>query len=203
MAEITQEEKEKELYKASLPAFFMNEIETDKIILTLSVGAIGFYSALLTGKNILLTEIMFISMILAVILYGVTVAMVIGVFAQNKKQLISIISTNGKGEEDPHLTFLDKHKYKPFMSAIVFSIVFMLALMYNNINKKESLVSEENYEPNISNIEGLKNSNEGFSEVVTANAKKPSRTQEKDIPKVLDTNKTVPDNNSFDTNNSK
>jgi len=29
--------KELELYKAALPAFFMNEIETDKIILTLSV----------------------------------------------------------------------------------------------------------------------------------------------------------------------
>ena len=57
MAEMTNEEKEKELYKASLPAFFMNEIETDKNILTLSVGIIGFYSVLLTGKDFILSEI--------------------------------------------------------------------------------------------------------------------------------------------------
>lgn len=198
MENITQEEKERELYKASIPAFFMNEIETDKIILTLSVGAIGFYSALLTGKSILLTEVMFISMILAVLLYGVTVAMVISVFAQNKKQLISIISTNGKGEEDPHLSFLDKHKYKPFISAIVLSIVFMLALLYDNISKKEPIMNVQKKELSISDTKGLVSSNEGFSEVVTANVKNTIN-----IPKVVDTNKKIPENNSSDTNNSK
>ena len=137
MAEMTNNEKEKELYKAALPAFFMNEIETDKIILTLSIGAIGFYSALLTNGSLQLTEIMFISTIIAVILYGITVAMVIGVFAQNKKQLLSIISGNGVGEEDPHLTFLDNHKYKPFIGAVIASIVFMLSLLFTNIHKNK------------------------------------------------------------------
>ncbi|NOQ32255.1 MAG: hypothetical protein GQ570_14155 [Helicobacteraceae bacterium] len=197
MADMTQEEKDQELYKASLPAFFMNEIETDKIILTLSVGAIGFYSALLTGESILLTDVMNISMVLAVILYGVTTAMVIGVFAQNKKQLISIISNNGKADENPKLTFLDEHKYKPFISAIFFSIVFMLALMYNNINKKEPTVSNQNQEHNNSGTEELKSSNEGFSGVTTANTKGTTKAQQVDI------NKTTPDNNSSDTNKSK
>src|SRR5574344_1742425 len=104
MAEMTNEEKEKELYKAALPAFFMNEIEADKNILTLSVGLIGFYSVLLTGKDFVLSEIMFISLIISILFSGITIAMVLIVFTKNKKQLLSIISTNGKGEEDPHLS---------------------------------------------------------------------------------------------------
>ena len=155
MAEMTNEEKEKELYKASLPAFFMNEIETDKNILTLSVGIIGFYSVLLTGKDFVLSEIMFISLIIAILFSGVTIAMVLSVFAQNKKQLLSIISTNGKGEEDPHLSFLDKHKYKPFAIAIIASIVFMLALIYENVNKKE-IDSKEKNEVKIEQTEKIK-----------------------------------------------
>lgn len=155
MAEMTNEEKEKELYKASLPAFFMNEIETDKNILTLSVGIIGFYSVLLTGKNFVLSEIMFISVNIAILFLGVTIAMVLSVFAKNKKQLLSIISTNGKGEEDPHLSFLDKHKYKPFAIAIIASIVFMLALIYENVHKKE-IDSKEKKEIKIEQTENIK-----------------------------------------------
>ncbi len=155
MAEMTNEEKEKELYKASLPAFFMNEIETDKNILTLSVGIIGFYSVLLTGKDFVLSEIMFISLIIAILFLGVTIAMVLSVFAQNKKQLLSIISTNGKGEEDPHLSFLDKHKYKPFAIAIIASMIFMLALIYENVHKKE-IDSKEKNEVKIEQTEKIK-----------------------------------------------
>lgn len=155
MAEMTNEEKEKELYKASLPAFFMNEIETDKNILTLSVGIIGFYSVLLTGKDFVLSEIMFISLIIAILFSGVTIAMVLSVFAQNKKQLLSIISTNGKGEENPHLTFLDKHKYKSFVVTIIASIVFMLALIYENVHKKE-IDNKEKKEIKTEQIENIK-----------------------------------------------
>lgn len=155
MAEMTNEEKEKELYKASLPAFFMNEIETDKNILTLSVGIIGFYSVLLTGKDFVLSEIMFISLIIAILFLGVTIAMVLSVFAQNKKQLLSIISTNGKGEEDPHLSFLDKHKYKPFAITVIASIVFMFALIYENVNKKE-IDRKEKKEVKIEQTEKIK-----------------------------------------------
>ena len=155
MAQMTNEDKEKELYKASLPAFFMNEIETDKNILTLSVGIIGFYSVLLTGKDFVLSEIMFISLIIAILFSGVTIAMVLSVFAQNKKQLLSIISTNGKGEEDPHLSFLDKHKYKPFAIAIIASIIFMLALIYENVNKK-GIDNKEKKEIKTEQIENIK-----------------------------------------------
>lgn len=155
MAEMTNEEKEKELYKASLPAFFMNEIETDKNILTLSVGIIGFYSVLLTGKDFILSEIMFISLIIAILFSGVTIAMVLSVFAKNKKQLLSIISTNGKGEEDPHLSFLDKHKYKPFAITVIASIVFMFALIYENVNKKE-IDRKEKKEVKIEQTEKIK-----------------------------------------------
>lgn len=155
MAQMTNEDKEKELYKASLPAFFMNEIETDKNILTLSVGIIGFYSVLLTGKDFVLSEIMFISLIIAILFSGATIATVLTVFARNKKQLLSIISTNGKGEEDPHLSFLDKHKYKPFAIAIIASIIFMLALIYENVNKK-GIDNKEKKEIKTEQIENIK-----------------------------------------------
>lgn len=179
MAEMTDDEKEKELYKASLPAFFMNEVETDKIILTLSVGAIGFYSALLTSKKMLYSDVIFISMIISVILYGITVAMVISVFVQNKKQLLSIIATNGKSEENPYLSFLDGHKYKPFIGAVAFSIIFLFALLFENIYK-EKVPMSNNQNVVKSKITKVELSREGFSEVVKANSK----------------NTTKPDNNN-------
>ena len=74
---------------------------------------------------------------------------------ENKKQLLSIISTNGKGEEDPHLSFLDKHKYKSFVVTIIASIVFMLALIYENVNKKE-IDSKEKNEVKIEQTEKIK-----------------------------------------------
>jgi uncharacterized protein YacL len=179
MAKMSDEEKELELYKASLPAFFMNEVETDKIILTLSVGAIGFYSALLTSKHMLYTEVIFVSMIISVVLYGVTIAMVIGVFTQNKKHLLSIIENNGKGKENPHLTFLDNHKYKPFIGAVVFSIIFMLALLFENIHKEGVPMSDNKSVKKVEITKGQL-SREGFSEIVKANSE----------------NKTKPDNNN-------
>ena len=115
---------------------------------------------------------------IAVILYGITVAMIIGVFAQNKKQLLSIISGNGKGEENPHLTFLDNHKYKPFLGAVIASIVFMFALLFANINKKNVTLSHE-----------------GFSQVVTANKKNMSKPIEP-TASIKDTNNTKKENRS-------
>jgi|GEM_PF-1397673 len=170
--------KQDELYKASLPAFFTNEIETDKNILTLSVGAIGFYAAILVGKNFVLSEVMFISMIMSVFLYGITAAMVLGVFFQNKKQLLAIITNDGEAEENPHLTFLDKWKYLPFISAIVTSVVFILALTYSNINQKDNQMSEKKIIKGVSAQDGISGivkasqSNileKGFSGAATAN----------------------------------
>jgi len=171
--------KAEELYKASLPAFFSNEIESDKIILTLSVGAIGFYSALLTGNSLKLTGIMLVLMGLAVLLYGVTIAMVIGVFVQNKKLLLSIIEGDGESDENPHLTFLDKYKYMPFIGAVIFSIVFMLVLMFDNFNRNE----------------------------VKASKPKPTveqtvQTADKTSTKKIDINTSVKDKNSTDRNHS-
>ena len=46
-----QKDKDIELYKASLTAFFQNELEHDKIILGLSTAGIGFFIAILTPFN--------------------------------------------------------------------------------------------------------------------------------------------------------
>ena len=64
---MTQDEKNKELYKASLPAFFANELEADKTILSIAVAAIGFYMALFLNKDFQITEFMFIIILLSLI----------------------------------------------------------------------------------------------------------------------------------------
>lgn len=92
-----QDKKDEELYKAALQSFFINEIESDKIILALSVGAIGFYTSILM-KTMKLSEVMFISMIRALLFYGITIGILLFVFSRNKKQLLSIISNSGKGQ---------------------------------------------------------------------------------------------------------
>jgi len=38
-----QEQKDEELYKAALAAFFKNEMEADKILTGLSIDSIGLY----------------------------------------------------------------------------------------------------------------------------------------------------------------
>ncbi|RUM46281.1 MAG: hypothetical protein DSY46_00240, partial [Hydrogenimonas sp.] len=61
-----QKDKDEELYKAALQAFFKNELENDKTILNLSIAAIGFFMALFVNKKFQITEIMFITSTIAV-----------------------------------------------------------------------------------------------------------------------------------------
>lgn len=157
MKKLNDPEKQKVLYKTALSVFFTNEIEIDKIILALSIGAIGFYSSLLTSKSLVLTEIMFITLVLSVLLYGMTTAVIMMIFSQNKKLLLSIISTDGIGEEQSSLSFLDSYKYYPFISAVAMSIIFIFALVYTNINKSGIYIDDKNKIQNIKEERVFKN----------------------------------------------
>jgi len=180
---LDQDKKDEELYKAALQSFFINEIESDKIILALSVGAIGFYTSILM-KTMKLSEVMFISMIGALLFYGITIGILLFVFSRNKKQLLNIIANSGKGQEDSLLDFLDKEKYWSFAIVVIASVVFVLSLLFKNLepekvteNKniiKEVKMSDKKVEilnnvPGMDGFSGLTSSNEGFSGLTTSN----------------------------------
>jgi hypothetical protein len=131
-------DKNEELYKASLSAFFTNELEADKTILGLSVAAIGFFMALFLNKDLQITELMFITIALAQISFIITSAIILMIFKYNKKLILHIIETTGATEKEPELlALLDKWKYIPFVMGILFSIIFTLSLMFEKMNAKD------------------------------------------------------------------
>ena len=66
-----QKDKDIELYKASLTAFFQNELEHDKIILGLSTAGIGFFIAIFQQDKVV-SEIMYITSIIALSMFAFT-----------------------------------------------------------------------------------------------------------------------------------
>ena len=175
---MTQQEKDEELYKASLEAFFNNELESDKTILGLSVAAIGFFMALFLNKDIQITELMFITIIIALISFLIVSSMIVGIFILNKKQILHIIETTGGIDEDPLLFFLDKWKYLPFVIGIVFSIIFTLSLMYGKIHDQGTDMAKKSPQKS-DNIERVvakapeRNTTAGVGGIVPANKGKP------------------------------
>lgn len=169
---MTQDEKDEELYKASLSAFFQNELEHDKIILGLSTAGIGFFIAIFQTQEGKISEVMFIASILSLIMFAITILMILAIFVYNKKQIISIIKGSGKSEEIKALSVLDKTKYLPFAFAIISSIIFTLSLIFQSINKeniqmKDTTKSSLTRDSNKSQVTYTKR---GFSEVSTANS---------------------------------
>jgi len=168
---LTQEQKNEELYKASLSAFFQNELEHDKIILGLSTAGIGFFIAIFQTQKGNVSELMFISAIVALVMFAITVLMILAIFIYNKKQIISIIKNTGKSDEIKELTILDKTKYIPFAIAIVASMIFTLSLVFQSINK-ENIKMKDKTKSNVTrDINSFRCNYEkrGFSEVSTAN----------------------------------
>lgn len=141
---LTQYEKNAELYKASLEAFFNNELESDKTILGLSVAAIGFYMALFLNKDLQITGIMFISIIVSLLCFLLVSGMILLIFIRNKKQLLHIVETTGGIKEDTTLEFLDKWKYLPFVIGIVCSIIFTILLMFTKIHDAGKPMADKN-----------------------------------------------------------
>jgi len=145
-----QKEKEEELYKAALQAFFKNELENDKTLLNLSIAAIGFFMALFVNKKFQITEIMFITSTIAVCSFLISSGIILFIFKKNKDQVLEIIKNIGKSSEDPVLDLLDRWKYLPFIVGVVSSVIFSLSLIFTNLSTKEVLVNK-----NQSNIEDV------------------------------------------------
>lgn len=191
---MTQQEKDEELYKASLEAFFNNELEADKTILGLSVAAIGFYMALFLNKDFQITEIMFITIIIALISFLAVSSMIMLIFFRNKKQILHIIETTGGLKEDLFLDFLDKWKYLPFVIGILCSIIFTLSLIYGKISTKESPMAKKKIERPSQKVErtilksGDRSQTAGVGGLVDANRSNPQTEQAKETKKQGDEN---------------
>ncbi len=182
---ITQNEKDTELYKASLSAFFQNELEHDKIILALSTAGIGFFIAIFKSQEGKISEVMFVTSIIALVMFAITVLMILGIFVYNKKQIISIITNSGKSEEIKELTMLDKTKYIPFGIAIAASMIFTLSLVVQSINK-ENVKMKDNKKSNVArdlNKSQTSYEKRGFSEVSSANQSDQKDTNASSSPK--------------------
>jgi len=171
---LTQDEKDAELYKASLAAFFQNELEYDKIILGLSTAGIGFFIAIFQAQDKAISEVMFFTSLIALMMFSITVIIILFIFHYNKKQALSIIKGSGKSEEIKILKILDEIKYYPFAIAIITSFIFSLSLIFQSKNKeniqmKNTTKSGFTRDGNKSNASYEKR---GFSEVSSANSSK-------------------------------
>lgn len=186
---LTQYEKNAELYKASLEAFFNNELESDKTILGLSVAAIGFYMALFLNKDLQITGIMFISIIVSLLCFLLVSGMILLIFIRNKKQLLHIVETTGGIKEDTTLEFLDKWKYLPFVIGIACSIIFTILLMFTKIHDAGKPMADKNESikaidttPKPMGVITPSNSQAGVSNIVNSNSgnKDSNKTGSKD-----------------------
>jgi len=162
-----QKDKDEELYKAALQAFFKNELENDKTILNLSIAAIGFFMALFVNKKFQITEIMFITSTIAVCSFLISSGIILLIFKRNKKQVLEIIKTTGKAAEDPILVLLDRWKYLPFIVGVISSVIFSISLTFTNLTTKE--VSMSGNQKKIESESKVKSVNKGFSGISNAN----------------------------------
>ncbi|NBK98196.1 MAG: hypothetical protein EOM50_09270 [Erysipelotrichia bacterium] len=173
--------KEEELYKASLQAFFQNELEHDKTVLGLSTAALGFYIAIFQSDKEI-SEVMFITSIIAIVMFAITILLILLIFIYNKKLLMSIIKTSGKGEEIKELSILDKTKYIPFAMGILMSIIFTLSLIYQSKPKELVIMAENQSKQEQSKSSSYKE--RAFNGIVSSNqdtneTKKPEPPKEK------------------------
>ena len=192
-----QKDKDEELYKAALQAFFKNELENDKTILNLSIAAIGFFMALFVNKKFQITEIMFITSTIAVCSFLISSGMILLIFKKNKDQILKIIKNTGVAQEDPVLDLLDRWKYLPFVIGVISSVIFSLSLTFTNLTTKE--VSMSGNQKKIESGSNVQPINDGFSGISHANV---GKDQKKGFSGVSDSNQSGSKNDSKTNNNS-
>ena len=134
MEEEIQTEQEKTTYKAAVEALFQNEIESDKILLGVSSGAMGLLATLLQHSEYEFL-ILFILSSLCFLSFGITILCIIKSLLNNKKQILQIIKDNGKMKEIPELERFNRYKYFSFsVGLLLFSLFFMISFILSEIN---------------------------------------------------------------------
>lgn len=104
--------KAEELYKASIPMFFINELVSDTIIFIISLTMLILLCILGVGN------------ILPIIVNLFSISITLAIFAYNKLEIIDIISSTGESSKDSKiLSVLDKIKYVVLFFGVLLTMI--------------------------------------------------------------------------------
>ena len=143
--DLTQKEKDKTLYKAAVQAFFLNEIESDKMLLGISSGGIGLLATLLSNYQQIYCLLVLLA-IICFIAFGMTVISIIQIFKLNKKQVLQIMENNGIPKTNPSFKILNTCRDFSFLIGIFFfSLFFVLNLVLVDCNRHKCILKGETH----------------------------------------------------------
>lgn len=104
--------KAEELYKASIPMFFINELVSDTIIFIISLTMVILLCVLGIGNILPLIANLF------------SIGIILTIFVYNKLELIDIIATTGESKNDSKvLGVLDDVKYIVLLLGVVLAMI--------------------------------------------------------------------------------
>lgn len=137
------ENKEKNIayYSALVNAWVESNMERDKSILSLSVGAIGLLVGLLSTVGIK-NKWELIFYISALIAFIFSIIVILLVFRRNSKYIEDVITNKNKGQ-DKILEFLDKLVIFLFIIALVFSSTIGIITALNNYSYGDTKMSNK------------------------------------------------------------
>lgn len=148
-----EQQKDIELYSHQVQAWVNTRMELDKSILTLSAGAIGILTTLISVSDAI-SEITNYLYIISVILLVVTIVLVLVIFHFNAKYLEDTIKQNGQNENSNSiLGFLDI--FLKFL--FLFSIILSIITLYCNLNTKGYKMAKKNNDKNTTIMHALTN----------------------------------------------
>lgn len=134
--ESTEKQKEIAYYSALVQAWIDNRMEKDKSILALSVAAIGFLVAIVTGQDNP-TPCGIILFVISCASFLITIIGILCIFSINPRHIEEVIN-NDKGKEDL-LTLLDHIVTLSFIVAIILAFVLGTVTVVNNyVRSKEN-----------------------------------------------------------------
>ena len=152
------QKNDKYLYKNAFPAFFNNEIESDKLIVVVSLAIIGFLLSVLLDANVKITMLLMVCIGISLICFFVTTIMIIFIFKYNKEHMLNIMRGNLTSEHKC-LKHLDDWKYGVFLIGIVCLLFASFFIFYDKINQNErnNMSNKNEIKQNLTPLE------EGFS----------------------------------------
>jgi hypothetical protein len=140
MTDPDSKEKQVAYYAAGVEAWYLNRLERDKSLLTLSAGGIGLLISLVSAFGISSTESL-ILFILALIAFILCLSAVLWIFQRNTKHIEDVFS-HDKGN-DPLLTVLDNAAVSTFLAGVVLSSVIGIAAAVHSFETKGTTMSDE------------------------------------------------------------
>jgi hypothetical protein len=167
------------------------------LILGLSIAGIGFFISLIRD-SITISELGFITAVVALLMFFITSFLIILIFYYNREQFLNIISNKGKSDENPVLSILDKVKYTPFAIAVIVSAIFVLSLIFQQTHRSVNMTKKVNQK-----VQQDRFQQDGISGVASANKSNTSSQKNEGISGVSNANKTTNKDIATNTKDSK